>query len=67
MVGADQGDHRKAEALHEECLVLCRELGDKLIGAESIEGFACAAGAGGAAERAARLFGAAGGVARGGG
>jgi predicted ATPase/class 3 adenylate cyclase len=54
-----RGDHRKAEALHEECLVLCRELGDKLIGAESIEGFACAAGAGGAAERAARLFGAA--------
>ena len=36
-----------------------QELGDKLIGAESIEGFACAAGAGGAAERAARLFGAA--------
>ena len=54
-----RGDHRKAEALHEECLVLCRELGDKLIGAESIEGFACAAGAGGAAERSARLFGAA--------
>ncbi len=54
-----RGDHRKAEALHEECLVLCRELGDKLIGAESIEGFACAAGARGAAERAARLFGAA--------
>ena len=54
-----RGDHRKAEALHEECLVLCRELGDKLIGAESIEGFACAAGAGGAGERAARLFGAA--------
>src|SRR5918995_1206570 len=54
-----RGDRQKAEALHEECLVLCRELGDKLIGAESIEGFACAAGAVGAAERAARLFGAA--------
>src|SRR5918998_593450 len=53
------GDHQKAEALHEESLLLCRELGDKLIGSESIEGFACAAGAGGAAERAARLFGAA--------
>ena len=53
------GDHQKAEALHEECLVLCRELGDRLIASESIEGFACAAGAGGAAERAARLFGAA--------
>ena len=54
-----KGDHLKAEALHEECLVLCRELGDRLIASESIEGFACAAGAGGAAERAARLFGAA--------
>jgi predicted ATPase/class 3 adenylate cyclase len=54
-----RGDHQKAEALHEESLVLCRELGDKLIGLESIEGFACAAGAGGAAERAARLLGAA--------
>jgi predicted ATPase/class 3 adenylate cyclase len=54
-----KGDHRKAEVLHEECLVLCRELGDRLTASESIEGFACAAGAGGAAERAARLFGAA--------
>jgi predicted ATPase/class 3 adenylate cyclase len=54
-----KGDHQKAEALHEESLALCRELGDKLTGSESIEGFACAAGAGGAAERAARLFGAA--------
>jgi non-specific serine/threonine protein kinase len=54
-----RGDHQKAEALHEESLVLCRELGDKLIGLESIEGFACAAGAGGAPERAARLLGAA--------
>jgi len=39
--------------------VLCRELGDRLIASESIEGLACAAAAGGAAERAARLFGAA--------
>jgi predicted ATPase/class 3 adenylate cyclase len=54
-----RGDHQKAEALHEVSLVLCRELGDKLIGLESIEGFACAAGAGRAAERAARLLGAA--------
>jgi len=53
-----RGDLQRAETLHEESLVLCRELGDKLIGLESIEGFACAAGAGGAAERAARLFGA---------
>jgi non-specific serine/threonine protein kinase len=54
-----RGDHQKAEALHVESLVLCRELGDKLIGLESIEGLACVAGAGGAAERAARLLGAA--------
>jgi predicted ATPase/class 3 adenylate cyclase len=54
-----RGDHQKAEALHEESLVLCRELGDKLIGLESIEGLACVAGAEGAAERAARLLGAA--------
>jgi len=54
-----RGDPQKAEALHEESLVLCRELGDKLIGSESIEGLACAAGAVGAAERAAGLFGAA--------
>jgi hypothetical protein len=45
--------------LHEESLLLCRELGDRLIGSESIEGLACVAGAGGGAERAARLFGAA--------
>ncbi len=49
----------RAEALHEESLVLCRELGDKLIGSESLEGLACSAGAKGEAERAARLFGAA--------
>ena len=54
-----RGDPQKAEALHEESLVLCRELGDKLIGSEGIEGLACAAGAVGAAERAAGLFGAA--------
>ena len=59
MVGADRGDHRKAEALHEECLVLCRELGDKLIGAESIEVSHVPPEPEGAAERAARLFGAA--------
>ncbi len=54
-----RGDLQKAEALHEESLVLCRELGDKLTGLESIEGLSCVAGAGGAAERAARLLGAA--------
>ena len=59
MGSAAAGDHERAEALHEESLVLCRELGDKLIGSESLEGLACAAGAKGEAERAARLFGAA--------
>ncbi|HET7271242.1 MAG TPA: hypothetical protein VFI90_09150, partial [Rubrobacter sp.] len=44
---------------YKESLVLCRELGDKLVGSDSIEGLACVAGAGGEAERAARLFGAA--------
>jgi non-specific serine/threonine protein kinase len=39
--------------------VLCKELGDKLIGSESIEGLACSAAARGEAERAAKLFGAA--------
>ena len=53
------GDHEHAEALHEESLVLCRELGDRLIASESMEGLACTAGTKGEAERAARLFGAA--------
>ena len=57
-----RGDYQGAEILHEESLVLCRELGDKLIGSESMEGLACAAEARGEAERAARLFGAAGGL-----
>ena len=52
-------DHQKAESFHEESLLLCRELGDRLIGSESLEGLACVAAAGGGAERAARLFGAA--------
>jgi predicted ATPase/class 3 adenylate cyclase len=54
-----RGDRPKAEALHEESLVMCREQGDRLTGSDSIEGLACAAGARGEAERAARLFGAA--------
>ena len=54
-----KGDRPKAEALHEESLVMCREQGDRLTGSDSIEGLACAAGARGEAERAARLFGAA--------
>jgi hypothetical protein len=54
-----EGDHERSEALFEECLVLCRDLGDKLNGSESMEGLACAVGARGEAGRAARLFGAA--------
>ncbi len=45
--------------MHEESLVLCRELGDQLVASESMEGLACAAWARGEAERAARMFGAA--------
>ena len=52
-----RGDHERARALHEETLALCQELGDKLIGSESLEGLACAAAARGEAERSARLFG----------
>jgi non-specific serine/threonine protein kinase len=52
-----RGDHERARALHEETLALCRELGDKLIGSESLEGLACAAAARGEDERSARLFG----------
>jgi hypothetical protein len=54
-----RGDHQRAEALHEESLMLCKDLGDKLIGSESIEGLACSAAARGEAERATTLFGAA--------
>jgi hypothetical protein len=53
-----RGDHERAEALHEQSLVLCKELGDRLIGSESLEGLACSAGIRGDGERAARLFGA---------
>jgi hypothetical protein len=38
---------------------LCRELGDRLIGSDSMEGLACATASSGEARRAARLFGAA--------
>ena len=39
--------------------MLCRELGDKLVAVESLEGLACAAEARDETERSARLFGAA--------
>ena len=54
-----QGDHERARTSYQESLVLCKELGDKLIASESLEGLACIAAAEGATERAARLFGAA--------
>jgi hypothetical protein len=39
--------------------MLCRELGDKLVAAESLQGLACVAGKRGEMERSARLFAAA--------
>ena len=54
-----RGEYDKSEALHKDNLILCKELGDKIITSESLEGMACTAGATGSAERAARLFGAA--------
>jgi len=52
-------DHQGARKLFEESLRLCWELGDRTIAAESLEGLACVAEAGGEAKRATRLFGAA--------
>jgi len=52
-------DHQRSEDLFVESLVLSKDLGDKLVGSESIEGLACASGVGGEPERAASLFGAA--------
>jgi hypothetical protein len=54
-----RGDQQQAEALHRESLALSRQLGDKLVAAEALEGLACSASARGEAERVARLFGAA--------
>jgi hypothetical protein len=45
--------------LYQESLVLCRELGNKLVAADSLQGLACVAEFRGEAERSARLFGAA--------
>src|SRR3712207_7937329 len=53
-----QGDHEWAKTYYEESLMLCKELGDKMIASESLEGMACVAGTRGASERAAKLFGA---------
>jgi hypothetical protein len=50
-------DHELARALLEENLVLCNEIGAKVIGSLSAEGLACSAVSRGEAKRAARLFG----------
>jgi tetratricopeptide (TPR) repeat protein len=52
-----RGDRELATTSCEESLTLCKELGDKIIASESLEGLACVAGARGASERAAKLFG----------
>ena len=54
-----QGDYERASSHYEESLVVCKKLADRMIASESLQGLACVAGAGGEAERAARLFGAA--------
>jgi predicted ATPase/DNA-binding SARP family transcriptional activator/DNA-binding CsgD family transcriptional regulator len=50
-------DHEQAKALLEENLVLCKDIGAKVIASLSVEGLACSAASRGEAQRAARLFG----------
>jgi tetratricopeptide (TPR) repeat protein len=50
-----QGDYERAP--YQESLVVCRELGDKMIACGSLEGMACFSAADGEALRAARLLG----------
>jgi DNA-binding CsgD family transcriptional regulator/tetratricopeptide (TPR) repeat protein len=54
-----QGDHKRARRYYEEGLVVCKQLGDKMIASDILVGLACISGAAGGAERAATLFGAA--------
>ena len=54
-----QGDHDRSRPFYEESLVVCKDLGDKAVASESLDGMACVAGTKGGVERAARLFGAA--------
>jgi tetratricopeptide (TPR) repeat protein len=54
-----QGEYDRARTSYQQSLTLCKELGDRMIASESLEGMACIAAAEGEAERAARLFGAA--------
>ena len=52
-------DQERAEGSYAQSLALYGDLRDEAIAAASLEGLACAAGAGGEAGRSARLFGAA--------
>jgi DNA-binding NarL/FixJ family response regulator len=54
-----QGDRERARSSYEESLVVSKELGDKMIASESLEGMACISVAQGEAQKAGRLFGAA--------
>ncbi len=54
-----QGDYERARSYYEESVALCKELGDKRIASESLDGLACISSAKGNPEQTARLFGAA--------
>jgi len=54
-----RGEQERAKTWYEENLRLSQELGNGLIDIESVEGWACAVGTKGEAQRAAKLFGAA--------
>jgi DNA-binding CsgD family transcriptional regulator len=54
-----QGDHDAARTYYAESLTLCKELDDRMIAAESLEGLACISVVEGDAKRAAKMFGAA--------
>jgi ATP/maltotriose-dependent transcriptional regulator MalT len=54
-----QGDPVRARSYYRESLMLCKELGNKIIASESLEGMGCICVAEGATERASRLFGSA--------
>jgi DNA-binding CsgD family transcriptional regulator len=53
-----QSDNERARIAFQEGLILCKELGNRLDASESLEGLACISAAEGAAELAAKLFGA---------
>jgi hypothetical protein len=58
-VACELGEFASARTLHEECLVIDRELGDKWGIAYSLEGLAAVAAALGSSLRAAHIWGAA--------